>query len=53
MNNKDGVIKKILLDHISNFWELHDHRFPEEYRENIYETVYSNQVGAIHRKKKE
>ncbi|MGJ9384156.1 transposase zinc-binding domain-containing protein [Salipaludibacillus sp. CF4.18] len=34
------MIKKILLDHISRFWQLHDRRFPEEYRDDIYETVY-------------
>lgn len=34
-----GVIKQILKDHFSGFWEMNERLFPEEYREHIKETV--------------
>ncbi len=34
-----GVIKQILKDHFSGFWEMHDSLFPAAYREYIKETV--------------
>ena len=34
-----GVIKRILKDHFAGFWEFHSDKFPESFRDDIYETV--------------
>lgn len=39
MKKGTGVIKEILKDHFAGFWDLHDRRFPESYRNDIKETV--------------
>lgn len=36
---KSGVIKQILKDHFSGFWYMYSHLFPEDYRDDIKETV--------------
>lgn len=39
MAKGSGVIKQILKEHFAGFWYLHDERFPEDYREDIKETI--------------
>ena len=34
-----GIIKQILKEHFSGFWEMNERFFPEKYREDIKETV--------------